>query len=309
MATPTRIDFPAAHGTITYDDGTTHAGVMAGTFTLDPAPAKATCRFGVDPSRSTTADFAADIADFPGALVGAAYGGAGEGCLPWTSPWVAPMVKAGYRVQFSAKDYTNIASFVANWDAMPAPRPGMGIDEFDYIPFHECNRPTGGPNLTTWKASFAALIKARDAHKNAARIKLGPNFSWWPAEIAHNEGIPWESFIGPGIDFVSWDQYWGGGMGVYADLDKFTELPDVSRVGLSKTDTPLPVWIREFGVSDSQSDATAAKVIADIAPVYVAKGFQSVSYFQYRSGVSGAWLTKTNRPLAFAAWQRVCAGQ
>jgi hypothetical protein len=96
-------------------------------------------------------------------------------------------------------------------------------------------------------------------------------------------------------------------MGIYAGLDKFTALPAASATYL---DGPaLPVLIREFGVTGSQTDATAAQIIRDIVPVYRAKGFESVSYFNYRAGVSGAWITETGRPLAFAAWKGVCAAQ
>lgn len=263
--------------------------------------AKSTTLFGVDPSESNATDHAQDIAWFPGAKVGAAYGG--TTCPSWTDPYVAAMHAAGYRVTFSAKSLT-LGPFTANWDTMPAPRAGRGLDPFEYIPFHEANRPTGGPVLAPWVAFWAALVKARDAHKNAARILLGPNFSWWPAQIAKNEGTAWQKFVLPGANFISFDQYWGGGMGVYSDLDKFTALP-----WQSGQDYGLPVNIREFGVSGSQTDATAAKVIAEVAPVYKAKKFTHVSQFNFRSGVSGAWLLPTARPLAFKAWQQVCASQ
>lgn len=293
-------------GRVRLPDGRTVAASRAVTVT-DPTRTA----FGVDPSRSTAADFAQDIAWFAGAKVGATYGGAGEGWLPWSSPWVAPMLNAGYRITFSAKDYASASACVASakavWDTMPAPRPGHGDDAHDFIVFHEANRPAGGPVLATWKATFAALVAARKNHKNAARIKLGPNFSWWPAQIAHNEAIPWQSFMVPDVDFASFDQYWGSGMGVYADLDKFTALPASAMTGF--TPNPIPVFIREFGVSDSQTDATAAQVIHDIAPVYAAKGFRDVSQFNYRAGVSGSWLTPTGRPLAWAAWRQVCANQ
>jgi hypothetical protein len=305
MTYPTRITFSDAPATVTLDDGSTYRATMTGTATLPVvAPPVATTLFGVDPSESNTVDHAQDIAWFPGAKVGAAYGG--TTCPPWTDAYVAAMHAAGYRITFSAKTLTTPA-FVANWDAMPPPRPGHGLDEFEYIGEHECNRPSGGVPLATWLAFWGPLVKARDAHKNRARIKLGPNFSWFPAQIGKNgisnEAVPWRSFMQPGADFISWDQYWGN-IGIYTDLDKFTALP-----WQSGQDYGLPVNIREFGVSGSQTDATAAKVIAEVAPVYRAKKFAHVSYFNFRSGVSGAWLTKTGRPLALAAWQRVCAGQ
>jgi hypothetical protein len=312
MTYPTSITFSDAPATVTLDDGTTYDALMTGSVTPTPASvavAPATL-FGVDPSRSTTTDFAQDIAWFTGAKVGAAYGQVGEGCLPWSSPWVAPMVKAGYRVTFSAKDYTSavVASFVANWDTMPAPRLGLGLDPHEYYLFHEANRPSGGPVLSTWKPTMAALVAHAADHKNRDRILLGVNFSWWPAAIGKdgvpNEGTPWWSFMVPGLKVVSWDQYWGGGMTGVTNVDQFTALP-----WQSGQDHGLPVNIREFGVSGSQTDATAAKVIAEVAPVYRAKKFAHVAYFNFRSGVSGAWLTKTGRPLALAAWQRVCAGQ
>lgn len=283
------------------------------TITIVDPPAASTM-FGVDPSRSGPnslpgSDFANDIAWFPGALVGATYGHVGEGCLPWSSPWVAPMADAGYQVTFSAKDYTSavVASFKANWDNMPPPRPGKGRDPHKYILFHEANRPAGGPVLATWRSTMGMLLAAAAVHKNADRIEIGINLSWWPAQIADNEAIPWQDLMMAGIKFVSWDQYWGNGMGIYAGLDKFTALPAASATYL---DGPaLPVLIREFGVTGSQTDATAAQIIRDIVPVYRAKGFESVSYFNYRAGVSGAWITETGRPLAFAAWKGVCAAQ
>lgn len=257
--------------------------------------------FGVDPSESNAADHAQDIAWFPGALVGAAYGA--TTCPPWTDPYTAAMHAAGYRITFSAKTLT-LPAYLTNWDAMPPARPGHGLDPFEYIPFHECNRPSGGPVLSTWLSFWTSLVAARNAHHNAARILLGPNFSWWPAAIAHNEGTPWASFVRPGANFISWDQYWGSGMGVIDTPAEFVALP-----WQSGQDKGLPVNIREFGVSGSQSDAVAAQVIRDVVPVYRAKGFTHVAQFNYRAGVSGAWLTPTGRPLAFKAWQDVCAGQ
>lgn len=270
--------------------------------TADPGvQAKTTTMFGVDPSESNATDHAQDIAWFPGAKVGAAYGG--TTCPQWADAYVTAMHAAGYRITFSAKSLT-LSAFTANWDTMPAPRAGHGLDPFEYIPFHEANRPSGGPVLSTWLAFWTALVKARDAHKNRDRILLGPNFSWWPAAIAKNEGTPWQKFVLSGANFISWDQYWGGGMTGITTVDQFTALP-----WQSGQDYGLPVNIREFGVSGSQADATAAKVIADVAPVYRAKKFVHVSQFNFRSGVSGAWLLPTDRPLAFKAWQQVCASQ
>lgn len=291
-------------------DGT----VATATKTITVGPSAPSTMFGVDPSRSGVSsgpgsDFANDIAWFPGARVGATYSQAGEGMLGWTSPWVAPMVAAGYRISFSAKDYTNISALKAQWDAMPSPRPGMGIDPYEYILFHECNRPSGGPILATWRTAFAAAVVARNAHPNAARIKLGPNFTWWPAAVAgaNPEGIPWRSFIGTGNlrpDFLSWDQYWAAGMGTIDTADEFTALP-----WQSGQEFGLPVSIREFGVSGSFSDAAAATVIPAVVASYRNRKFAHVSQFNYRAGVSGAWLTPDGRPLAFNAWKLVCANQ
>lgn len=284
--------------------GTTSSGrpvTALVTVGADPAPP---VLYGVDPSESTNTDHQQDIAWFAGSRIGAVYGSAGEGVPGWSTPYVSSMLAAGYQLTFSAKD-TAVAGFQAHWAGMPA-----GDDPVYYTIRHECNKPTGGPTASSWRASFTALHQARLLQPAAIqdRIKLGAVFSWWPAQIGHNEGTPWADFITglEGLDWIGWDQYYAAGIGQYSDPTLFTQLPYDSGVQFG-----VPVIIREFGVAGSQTDQTAANFINAVKPVYDSRSdvIRGVSYFQYTAGVSSARLTPTGRPLAFAAWQGVCSGQ
>lgn len=256
---------------------------------------------GVDPSQSTDADYLQDLKWFPGAKIGASYAGPGGGWPTWTSHWVSPMVKAGMQVTFSAKDF-DLAGAIANWDAMP-PDDGR---VFWYCPWTECNRPTAKspPPLATYRTFTGQLLSARDKHRNAARIKIAPVFNWSPAAVGKDEGTPWPEWVVNGVDGIAWDQYLANGLDTLATPAQFIALPVASGKQFK-----LPVFIREFGCAASQSDAAAAKFIDAVVPAYKAAGLLSVSYFNYVSGVSGARITPTNRPLAFAAWNRALAGQ
>jgi len=256
--------------------------------------------FGLDASQTTSTEFSQDLTWFPGATTGSLYGSAGNGLPSWGGVFASAYVSAGYTITWSAKDF-DINAFTANWDQMP-----NNNQVHYYTCQHECNKPTSQspPDLTTYRNFYInTLIPARNAHVNAARIKIGPVFSWFPAAINHNEGTPWQSWVVPGIDYIGWDQYYA--VGVANDPEAFVSLPISSGVT-----NGVPVLIREFGVSGSFTDSQANDFLTAVVPVYKEQAnLLSVAYFNASNGTSGARLTPSGRPLSFANWENVVANQ
>jgi hypothetical protein len=232
-------------------------GVFTNPITVDPySPPKPVTVFGTTPDYNNgETGFTNHMELYPKSGVARVYG---SDCAQWDSAHVRALVTRGDRVWFSFKNF-NLAPVIANWNAM--------IVEADYTPFHEYNRPSGGPVLADYTAFILKLFAARETHHNKALIKLGPIASWFPA-VHDKEAIKWEAIMGQDSmpwDFMGWDQY-NSAPNALDDPETFVSLPVSSGKKYG-----LPVQIGEWSVQPQQNDTgdlKAAQWLKDVATAY-----------------------------------------
>lgn len=213
---------------------------------------------------------------FKGSAAARIYTEVGHGVCPWTEPTLADCVKNGRAAFVSAKDLS-ISAWTTHWDNMP--------DEVTLercTPFHEINRPaaSGVPTWAAWSSFFKQFIAAARSHKNAARIQVGPIFSWYPAAIGKNEGITWQTVMdlvaSLGGDFAGWDQYNPTAKSLYSP-NGLVQLP----VACQSTYPDVDPCITEFGVQVG-TGFTEADVTAwfdDVTKLYIAAYFPFFIYW------------------------------
>jgi len=283
---PLTVHAPAASDTIvcTVTDGQGHV-VIAEALIAVQAPISV----GVTPDTNGGTDaVAADLSTFKTNGCARVYS---PGSLPqWTDKVAAALHAAGATLFFSAKT-ADLASYVSNWDNIPA-----DVDEAFYIFQHECNKPAAKtpPALAYVRAFYVQLLAARKAHKNAAKIKIGPCFSWYPAAVTNDEGTPWRQWIVDGIDFIGWDAYNVSGTKL-EDPTAFASLPIASGKEFGK-----PVIIGEFGVHVTSPDTNAAAWLPKVVAAYEVGGVTHLMYWN-----SGSYKLNA-RPAPLKAWQAAC---
>lgn len=273
-------------------------GVFTNPITVDPyLPPQPATVFGTTPDYNNgDTGFNTHLGLYPQSGVARVYG---ADCAQWDSAHVRALVARGDRLWFSFKNF-NLAPVIANWNAMPPLR------ESDYTPFHEYNRPVGGPVKLDYIAFILKLFAARDAHHNKAFIKLGPIASWFPA-VHDKEVIKWEEIMGIDTmpwDFMGWDQY-NSAPNALDDPEQFASLPVASGKKYN-----LPVQIGEWSVQpqlDDTGDVKAAKWLLDVGNVYRKYYVRYVA--QWCSQASGnPNYHLENRPACFKAIKQLIAG-
>lgn len=272
-------------------------GVFTNPITVDPyVPPKPVTVFGTTPDYNNgEAGFTEHMKLYPSSGVARLYG---ADCAQWDAPHTKALVARGDRLWFSFKNF-NLAPVLANWNAIPD-----GVTGVDFTPFHEDNRPSGGPVLADYMSFASTLFKARDAHRNRAKIKLGPIHSWFPA-VHGNEATPWQSFMDAKWDFIGWDQY-NSANNKLDDPATFVSLP----VASGKT-YGLPVQIGEWSVqpqANDTGDVKAAQWLLDVGNQYRKNNILYVA--QWCSQASGnPNYHLEGRPACFAALKQLIAGK
>jgi hypothetical protein len=271
-----------------------NTGLFTNPVTIDayipPSPKTA---FGLTPDYNNgQAGFDAHVKLFPKSGISRVYG---QDCAQFSSANVRTLVARGDRLWFSFKNQ-NLPALIANWNDME--------EEEDYTFFHEKNRPIGGPVLKEYVAFMTTVFKARDTHHNRDLIKLGPNFSWYPA-MHGNEGTPWMSFMEiPGYkwDFISWDQY-------NPQSNKITSPAEMLALPVASGKTyGLKVQIGEWGIQPgSYTEADAADWVTGYGAECNKQGITRAAYWCSHAGTNPSYHVES-RPPVLAAVQKLLQG-
>lgn len=269
------------------------SGLFTNPVTIDPyIPPKATV-FGTTPDYNNgETGFLHHMELYPVSGIARMYG---ADCAQWNTPHTNALVARGDRIWFSFKNF-NLAPVIANWNAM--------MVAADYTPFHEFNRPTGGPILADYVAFIVKLFAAREAHHNKALIKLGPIASWFPA-VHGKEAIKWEQVMGQDSmpwDFMGWDFYNPQNNAITPPADMLA-LP----VASGKT-YGLPVQVGEWSIQPgSYPEADAAAWVTGIGTEARKQGLRALAHWCSTAPPNPNYHLE-NRPLPFAALQKLLAG-
>ncbi len=269
-------------------------GVFTNPLTIEPytPPAPLTV-FGTTPDYNNgETGFTDHLSLFPKSGVARIYG---ADCAQWDTPHVRALVARGDLVWFSFKNF-NLAPVIANWNAMTGPA--------KYTPFHEYNRPTGGPVLADYRAFLTKLFAAWNAHRNKDLIDLGPIASWFPA-VHGKEAVGWEQIMDFPWRFMGWDQYNSASNALDVPKD-FVSLPVSSGQKYG-----LPVCIGEWSVQPQQGDTGdvhAGQWLLDVGNEYRRNGVRYVAHWCSQASGNPNYHVE-NRPPCYAAIKQLIAGK
>ena len=192
---------------------------------------------GVDTSQTgntatDVANLAAHAALFP-ACTGPTkvFSPTGHGLPSWTTGLLGA-VPAGWIPMVCFKDMPTQQQWVAWLSAMPTRWREVWAT---YDQEMEGDQPPA-----QFVARFQQLLSWAAGHPNRGRIKLGPNYTWYP-EV--HKGYDWHDFWpGPGCDFIGWDLY-PAGKSLWLAADQLQALPLAAAA-----EVKLPLVYPEFGV-------------------------------------------------------------
>ncbi len=250
------------------------------------------------------------LTTFPGISSCRVFGPAGRGIPAWAGPTMAALISAGISPWVSFKDWPSNAQALAAvraWmDMMPA-----AVSSAMLTYHHE---PEGDILPADYRARWVQLAAAVRAHPNAAKIKLVPIHTLYPArhKIFDRYTNDWTKWLGVWQqwaptdaagrylgDWMGWDCYQEIAATDYEDPAAFFRIP----IGAAHQ-AGVPLAVPELGAIRTVTDPTGtgrAAWIAACLTMLHSSGTAAVNWWQ-STGTNGLDYRLTD-PAGASAWR------